>query len=342
MKRPAIFLLAGFLALPTALECFYRTKNKEGINRVRELKKDLTAGEPGVDESEDFEPKVLIHAEAGSGEGQMGVVVLRNTGPFGPWAIAIGKTGDIYILDGWNERVVRYSKAGTYLESIYPEKRKIMRKTPQIIFENIKRLSPSSPMPKEFVEVPAYSLQDCCVGLDMFVDDSGHIYYRHSLASDPESYAVVVFNRDGKIRRFFTKKELDPEGDGLHNMVVDGEGSISLRKGATRAIEISPGGEINEMDHEKTKMKEKMERNSDSGKMRMRKDSFKNLSPALVDRIKDVREGGTSQLTEDEHGCIYELIWDARHPEQGVDVIKMEPARDDGPHDRNLDRKGKE
>ena len=54
----------------------------------------------------------------GSGEGELGLVHEREQEPHGPESFAIGKEGEILVADGVNQRVVLYSRDGTYLRSI--------------------------------------------------------------------------------------------------------------------------------------------------------------------------------------------------------------------------------
>jgi hypothetical protein len=82
----------------------------------KEVKEETNLWKIDTTKLEKYERKVIIKAKVGKGPGEIGVIGEGET--VGPSGIAIDDKGQIYILDGINHRISKFSQKGEYITSI--------------------------------------------------------------------------------------------------------------------------------------------------------------------------------------------------------------------------------
>jgi hypothetical protein len=275
---------------------------------------------------EQYVPKVIIEAKVGNGEGEFGIVSEIFTISRGPNAIAVDEKGNIYILDPVNTRVVKFDKEGKYLKAIYLEQRRIKIKTKNPVrlfaeknpkfFKDIYKKSPEDYPEYEEREINAINFLTNFPEIQ--VDDNENIYYISDVTQHPQCFALVVYDKNGKIIDKYTPEEIGMRNPSISHLSIDENGNV------VRFISSEDSSSIGVEINRSTKEIKKFNLSTVDDEIKNKKFKY-NLRKVSERKIRDLSSlphklrnlieksrssyGSYRQLAQDDEGNIYEIVW---------------------------------
>ena len=92
-------------------------ETQQPVQNQKEVKAIEPAQKLGEAQQDVYEPVVIYQGKWGSGDGEFMVSESSEFG-VGPWILTTDTEGNIYVLDAWNARVLKFTSEGKYLGKI--------------------------------------------------------------------------------------------------------------------------------------------------------------------------------------------------------------------------------
>lgn len=294
-----------------------------------------------VDAADQYVPQVIIEAKWGNSPREFGFIDGNGNEPSrGPTAIAIDDDNNIYALDSVNRRILKYDRDGKYFETINLEQKQIKIKTTNPTYL-LARKNPKAiedmygkdflKEQKEYVETEIEAINFLGLFQEIKIDRKRNIYHRTGLPQHPQCYALVVYDKAGRILRAYTKEQIGENT--ICGLDVDNKGRlyflIAGKTAPRHAFEINQDGEIRKYEWAKLGEKFKAEKFGNSLRKRKEIQNFATLPQKLTDVIKRNRRWYKTHETSgyDANGNVYEIVWDEKNFGEGVKVIKWKKTR---------------